>query len=144
MNHCYDCGQPVEGRPDYCPHCEIAEPCPREPEGEMYVFTAIGSKGHLYDMTFQKDADGQIIAECQCVAWQRGLACKHRLGVLKGESKGLMEDYREDELQIVASWLKGSNIEKCLEQIQALEKQQEAIKKQLNGERKKLGRIMEP
>lgn len=52
---------------------------------ERIVFEVTGSRPEPYRITFNRDANaGSFWVTCTCQAARRGMACKHRLDLLRG------------------------------------------------------------
>ena len=82
-----------------------------------------------------------LSAFCTCLAGINGQYCKHRLGILRGETKGIVSDNKSDAT-VVASWLPGTDIEQALLGVSNAEKSPAADKASLSAAKKHLARVM--
>lgn len=104
-------------------------------------FKIKGSSDTPYSIRIVRREDGNLSAYCTCQAADNGLHCKHRIGVLSGKPAGVVGD-RSADLKIVQSWVKGSDIEAVMLELQAAEDQLEEIKTKVARLKKTLARAM--
>lgn len=83
---------------------------------ERIVFEVQGSAADPYQVAFSKANSENMTATCTCVAGTKGIYCKHRIGILKGEKRGIVSGNQADVDRIV-EWVKGTDIEKALSEI---------------------------
>jgi SWIM zinc finger len=107
---------------------------------EMREFLVQGSSPEPYKVTFTRDGSN-LSAYCTCPAGENGMYCKHRFNILKGSSKGIISPNIAD-VEIVASWLVGTDVEAAIKTVKNFEKEVEQIKKQLSAAKKELARAM--
>jgi hypothetical protein len=98
-------------------------------------FKVQGSASVPYDVVFKKQADGKLSASCSCKAGKNGQSCKHRFNILEGITKGIVSDNLED-VEIVQSWLHGTNLEQAINKMRELESEKEKIEKELKNTKK--------
>ena len=108
---------------------------------DSILFQVQGSQPDPYVIEFTKNSDGSLKVSCSCPAGDTGLHCKHRIGLLTGDTKDLVSR-NKPELETVNAWLQGTDLEKCLEEYLRLEKELETMKRQLNKAKKKLAEAM--
>jgi hypothetical protein len=70
-----------------------------------------------------------------------GQYCKHRLGVLGGDSSGIVSGNAQ-EVSTVVSWLAGSDVEKTLRSLAEAEVELDAAKKRVAAAKKAMARAM--
>ena len=107
---------------------------------ETREFLVQGSAPEPYKVTFKKDGSN-LSAYCTCPAGENGMYCKHRFNILEGVSKGIVSPNAAD-VQVVASWLAGTDVEAAVRTVKELEKQKEQLKRQLCAAKKTLARAM--
>ena len=102
---------------------------------DSIVFQVQGSQPDPYVVEFIKNGDGSLSVRCSCPAGDTGMHCKHRIGLLTGDTKDLVSR-NKPELETVYAWLRGTALEKCLAEYLRLEKELESMKRQLNKAKK--------
>ncbi|WP_175675452.1 SWIM zinc finger family protein [Burkholderia ambifaria] len=107
---------------------------------ETIGFLVQGSAATPYELSFSKDGN-TVTAFCTCPAGETGTACKHRLSILAGVKSGVISD-NVDQVQVVASWLPGSNLETRMAEPDNAEKAVEAAKKAVSAAKKRLAATM--
>lgn len=107
---------------------------------EKIEFLVQGSANEPYQVKFYKKNDN-LTAICNCPAGKNGQYCKHRFLILSNDSKGIVSDNLSD-VKIVASWLKGSDVEKAMEELVKLEEIEYLAKKETKLAKKKLAQTM--
>lgn len=105
------------------------------------VFLVKGSAAEPYQTEFVKRSDTNISAYCTCKAGQNGMYCKHRFGILEGKTKGIISDNLND-VEVVQSWLPGSDIETAMIEVKKLETEAAKIKKLLTAAKKQVAKTM--
>lgn len=103
-------------------------------------FLVQGSAEEPYKVTFKKNGSN-LSAYCTCPAGDNGQFCKHRFRILDGCDDGIVSDNKE-EVIIVKSWLRGTDVEAALNEVAEKERAIEKIKQDLSAAKKKLARIM--
>jgi hypothetical protein len=101
-------------------------------------FTVQGSADDPYKVTFRKKGNN-LSAYCTCPAGDNGQYCKHRINILCGSSQGIVSG-NEANVQVVMSWLPGTDVETALLAILDAGKQCEKAKKELAAAKKRLAR----
>lgn len=107
---------------------------------QKIVFMVQGSAPTPYTTTFMKTQDN-LSAHCTCPAGEIGQYCKHRLRILKGSTERIVSG-NQDEVQIVQSWVLGSDVEKAIKEIEEAERAHETTKAKLALSKKKLARAL--
>ncbi|WP_405220171.1 hypothetical protein [Lentisalinibacter sediminis] len=105
-----------------------------------YEFQVKGSVAEPYTVTFERSG-ANLTALCTCKAAQNGQHCKHRLEIMRGESKGIVSDNVADAASVPAM-VDGSDVEPYLREVERLEAEAGEIKKRLAGAKKTLARRM--
>lgn len=96
------------------------------------LFLVQGSEPDPYKVTFSKNGDN-LRGLCNCKAAKNGMACKHRLDVLQNNKKAIIALQLDlDDVKLVQTWLIGSDVERCMIELQDAEETakeyQEAVK----------------
>jgi hypothetical protein len=105
---------------------------------ENICFLVQGSAEEPYKVTFKK-TDSNLSAFCTCPAGENGQYCKHRFRILDGCDEGIVSS-NKDEVMIVRSWLRGTDIEAALMGVIDAQKQCEKVKRELSAAKKRLAR----
>ena len=107
---------------------------------EKITFKVQGSAREPYNTDFSRTGTN-IAAYCSCPAGKVGQLCKHRLGILQGNTKGIVSG-NDGEVQTVMSWIRGTDVEDTLRQLHEAEKGFEDVKKQLYALKRRLARAL--
>lgn len=107
---------------------------------EELVFLVKGSSAAPYEVTFIKDGNS-LTALCTCPAGTYGNFCKHRIAILHGDTRSITSDNAAKAATVMV-WLKGTDVEAALAELQAAEKISDPGKKALNAAKRKLARAM--
>lgn len=107
---------------------------------EEIVFQVQGSSSKPYEVLFIKDGDS-LTAICDCLAGTHGNACKHRLNILDGKTKGIVSD-NAGKVPIIVAWLEGTDVAKALADVRAAEKGGADTKSELAAAKRRLARAM--
>ncbi|HUX79030.1 MAG TPA: SWIM zinc finger family protein [Alphaproteobacteria bacterium] len=105
---------------------------------EESCFIVQGSAEEPYRVTFRKKGNN-LSAYCTCPAGDNGQYCKHRINILCGIRQGIVSD-NEANVQVVMSWLPGTDLEAALLSVLDAEKQCEKAKIELSAAKKRLAR----
>lgn len=105
---------------------------------ENIYFLVQGSAEEPYKVTFKKNGSN-LSAYCTCPAGENGQYCKHRFRILDGCDEGIVSS-NKDEVMIVRSWLRGTDIEAALMAVIDAQKQCEKFKSELSAAKKRLAR----
>jgi uncharacterized Zn finger protein len=97
---------------------------------EQLVFHVQGSSPEPYKVVFTRRINTNLTAHCSCPAGENGLYCKHRLEIIDGNKKAVLNP-NLDDIKTLQSWLIGSDIEKALLRVRELQAEAEKIKKEL-------------
>jgi hypothetical protein len=106
---------------------------------EEIIFKIQGSSAEPYTTTFTRTEKG-IFARCTCMAGARGVLCKHRLAVLNGDTERIVSS-NSQHVQMVQSWIKGTDIEGLVNQIADAESRISEAKKNLESAKATLSRL---
>ncbi len=107
---------------------------------EDICFLVQGSAEEPYKVTFKKNGSN-LSAYCTCPAGENGKYCKHRFRILDGCNEGIVSA-NKDEVMIIRSWLRGTDVEAALMEVAEKERIFEKVKKDLSIAKKKLVRVM--
>jgi len=103
-------------------------------------FFVQGSAPEPYLVVFRK-SENNLTGLCNCPAGENGMYCKHRFRILAGLREGIVSENIKD-VEIVKSWVKGSDVEKALEELHQAETDLEKMKKKVSALKKKLARTL--
>ena len=103
-------------------------------------FLVQGSAKDPYKVKFYKK-DNNFTATCSCPAGKKGQYCKHRFSILSNDPEGIVSNNISD-VETVSSWLKGSDVEKAMEELVRAEEAEYLAKQDLKSARKKLAQTM--
>lgn len=107
---------------------------------ETAKFLVQGSSPEPYVVSFRKNGNN-LTALCSCPAGENGMYCKHRFRILAGSTEGIVSDNIQD-VEIVKSWVKGSDVEKALNELHQAESDLEKMKNKVSALKKKLARTL--
>ena len=93
---------------------------------EQLIFHVKGSSSDAYELTFIKDG-ASLTALCTCPAGQFGNSCKHRVGILDGNSASISGD-NANQVATITQWLVGTDVEAALAELRKGEKNSENSK----------------
>lgn len=105
---------------------------------EKRIFYVQGSAKEPYKVTFQKEGSN-LSAFCTCPAGDNGQYCKHRFNILGGITECIVSDNKPD-VDIVACWLTGTDVELALNEVMNAEEQFEIAKQNLTSAKKRLAK----
>lgn len=105
---------------------------------EKKVFLVQGSAKEPYKVTFQKDGNN-LSAYCTCPAGDNGQYCKHRFNILGGITDGVVSA-NEPDVEVVTSWLTGTDVEAALNDVMNAEELFEIAKLKLSTAKKQLAK----
>ena len=108
---------------------------------DTFEFLVQGSAPQPYLVSFRRRDAKNISAYCTCPAGESGMACKHRVRILRGLIEGVVSKNTAD-VTTVAGWLAGSDVGTALRTIDELEKEAERIKKALTAAKKALAQCL--
>jgi len=103
-------------------------------------FLVKGSSAVPYTVSFTLDGLN-LNAFCTCPAGKKGQYCKHRMSILRGESEAVVSS-NIDEIPIVRTWLKGSDVELAIHNIAEAEHDIDEAKKKLTLAKSALAKAM--
>ena len=103
-------------------------------------FLVKGSAADPYEVSFVIDGKN-LSAFCTCPAGNNGQYCKHRFGILRGETKGVVSDNATDA-SVVASWLPGTDVDEALKAVSDAKENHAVDKPKLSAAKKNLARVM--
>ena len=99
------------------------------------------STGEIYQVRVSRNGDS-LTCTCTCPAGQNRSACKHRLGILRGESNGIVGG-DTDCIRRVPELLVGTDVEKAMNTLAALDEEMALLKKRISAAKKALSRVMD-
>lgn len=101
------------------------------------VFRVQGSQPEPYEVVFERLSSKNMRARCNCQAGDFGLICKHRIKILEGNAQGI-ESSNKSDVQVVQSWLQGTDVSSALLELKFLEVEAERLKNEIAAARKRL------
>lgn len=104
------------------------------------VFLVQGSANEPYSVSFSIDGKN-ISARCTCPAGGPSSQCKHRIRILQGNADSVVSNNKE-QVNEVASWLEGSDVEKALTELRNAEASFEKAKAHLAACKRMLGKSL--
>ena len=107
---------------------------------EKIIFLVQGSVEEPYEVEFFKKND-RITATCNCKAGRFSGHCKHRISILTNKSKDIVSD-NLDDVQIVSSWIKGTEVEDALNYFIEMQKLEQNAKDEAKKAKKLFANIM--
>jgi len=102
------------------------------------VFKVQGSEAEPYNVVFRRRGLN-LTATCTCKGGEMGQVCKHRLGLLAGDSSNVVSDNALD-VALIPKLVLGTDVEKALEALVVAEKALEAAKIEMSRRKKALAR----
>lgn len=102
------------------------------------VFLIQGSAKEPYKVTFHK-YESNLSAYCSCPAGDNGQYCKHRFNILGEFTEGIVSG-NEADVQVVASWLPGTDVEAAMNAVMNAEEINEQAKRELSAAKKRLAK----
>lgn len=106
----------------------------------ILYFSVQGSQSDPYKITFKKEG-ANFSAYCTCAAGENGMYCKHRFSLMNGDISALVGDNANDILHL-KEWIKGTDVEKAMQEVLIAEQQLEAAKAKATMAKKNLARSM--
>ena len=103
-------------------------------------FLVQGSAQEPYQVSFLKDQNN-LNVYCTCPAGVLGQFCKHKFNILEGSTNAVVSD-NVDDVEIVANWLAGSDVETALIALYEVQFELSKLKKRLSLARKEVARVM--
>jgi len=107
---------------------------------ETIKFLVQGSAPEPYVVAFSKK-ENNLTCLCNCPAGKHGMYCKHRFRILAGSSEGIVSD-NASEVEIVKTWVNGTDVETALNELHQAETNLEKMKKKVSALKKKLARTL--
>ncbi len=107
---------------------------------QIIKFLVKGSAPTPYRVTFSKENDN-LNAYCTCPAGENGQYCKHRFSILSG-STSFIESDNSEQVEVVRSWLPGSDVEVALMELAEAEHEHDHAKKRLSLAKKSVAKAM--
>jgi len=108
---------------------------------DKIVFKVQGSALEPYEVVFIKRSAIKFSAFCSCPAGLRGQNCKHKVLILDGVTKGITSQNIQ-QVEIIQSWLPGTEVDDALKKVQVLENDMKNIKNLLSAAKKNLAKEM--
>jgi len=107
---------------------------------EQLTIHVKGSSPDPYELTFIKDG-ASLTALCTCPAGTFGNVCKHRVLVLGGDARAVVEDDAA-KVATVVEWLVGTDVEAALQEMDTAKSAPGATKESLAAAKKTLAKAM--
>ncbi len=109
---------------------------------DTVVFMVQGSAIEPYRVVFSRLSAKVIAAYCTCPAGDMGIACKHRLNIINGKTKGIVSG-NEDQVAEITTWMPGSDIETAIANVVTADELLIQAKDRLFKAKRALGRTMQ-
>lgn len=106
------------------------------------VFMVQGSAIEPYKVVFSRLSATVIAVYCDCPAGGMGIACKHRLNIINGKTKGIVSG-NEGQVAEIAAWLPGSDIERAIAEVVTADELLDHAKDRLFRAKRELARTMQ-
>lgn len=106
-------------------------------------FHVQGSASEPYTVVFRR-AGSNLTASCTCpagVVRQYRQYCKHRIRIMSGDSTGIISQ-NISAVSDIQNWVKGTDVEKALNELHVAEQQLEAAKSLVSNCKKRLARSL--
>ena len=107
----------------------------------LSVETVSSSTGETYFIEISRSGD-KLTCTCTCPAGTMGTHCKHRISILSGDVK-IVSGGDVDKLASIPDMLKGTDVERALAEMMALESEKAEVDRLLKAAKKKLARVMD-
>ncbi|ABL00669.1 hypothetical protein [Pelobacter propionicus] len=107
---------------------------------EELIFIVQGSAKEPYKITFRK-SNNNLSAYCTCPAAYNGQFCKHRMNIIGGLTDGIVSG-NTLEVEIISTWLSGTDIETAVNEVISAEEQLGIAKRNLASAKKHLARAL--
>jgi len=106
----------------------------------MLSFVIRGSKGDLYDVSFDRSGDN-LTATCTCRAGEMGMYCKHRFQLMDGDITNLISD-NASAVNELPGLIADTDVAHYLLRLRAAQVCFDAAKKELSDIKKALAKAM--
>jgi len=103
-------------------------------------FLVQGSSPEPYKVKFRK-SETSFTAHCSCPAGRKGTHCKHRIGILMGQTDRIVSK-NISEVATVEVWLHGTHIESAIQALTSAEQEYALAKKALLKAKKNLSNAL--
>lgn len=107
---------------------------------EERTFQVQGSASEPYRVKFLF-TNGHLLASCDCPAGENGQYCKHRFRILSGSQEGIVSS-NAHEVSVVQGWFKGTELERAVLEVEALQRDEAEVKRRLAQAKKTVARVM--
>lgn len=104
------------------------------------IFLVQGSAKEPYQVEFFKE-NNKVTATCSCPAGRYSGHCKHRISILTNKPKDIVSD-NLDDVQIVSSWIKGTEVEDALNYFTEMQRLEQNAKDEAKKAKKLFENIM--
>lgn len=108
---------------------------------DSILFLIQGSAVEPYQTSFYKQGS-KVTAFCTCPAGVNGKHCKHRLRILAGQATKDIISKNESDVATVAKWIKGSDLERAINDLAAAEKEIAALKNKTTDLKKEIVKVL--
>jgi uncharacterized Zn finger protein len=104
----------------------------------MLKFLVQGSMPEPYEITFRRSAD-RLNALCTCPAGDHAQACKHRIGLMRGDVSSLVGG---DDPSLIAAMIAGTIAIAALADLDRAEADLEEAKRKVSARKNALSRVI--
>lgn len=102
------------------------------------VFKVQGSEAEPYNVVFRRKGPN-LTATCTCKGGEMGQVCKHRLGLLSGDTSAVVSGNLL-EVDALQGLIAGTDVEKAFEALASASESLEAAKAEVSRRKKALAR----
>ena len=109
---------------------------------ERMILVSSSSGEDSYHVNVSSTAEQGITIICDCAAGEWGKYCKHKMGVVLGDTTILFDDEQIDSFKEISNWIVSSNYPNLFSEIPVLEKKITEAKKNLKSMKEQIARFM--
>ena len=109
---------------------------------ERMILVSSSSGEESYHVNVSSTAEHGITIMCDCAAGEWGKYCKHKMGVVLGDTTILFDDEQIDSFKEISNWIVSSNYPNLFSEIRVVEKELAEAKKNVKSKKKKIARFM--
>ena len=109
---------------------------------ERMILVSSSSGEDSYHVNVSSTAEQGITIICDCAAGEWGKYCKHKMGVVLGDTTILFDDEQIDSFKEISNWIASSNYPNLFSEIPVLEKKVVEAKKNVKSKKEQIARFM--
>ncbi|MFZ7089436.1 SWIM zinc finger family protein [Primorskyibacter sp. 2E233] len=108
---------------------------------EFHFECTSSSTGEIYHIHVSRDGNN-LTCTCTCPAGSKRTVCKHRLGVLQGDTN-VVSGGDVEHLHLMPSILTGSDVQVELDRLKDLESEMDKLKKRIAAAKKSVAQALD-